>query len=324
MENNQISISDAKVQATINLELTKLYGNVQKVLQGAASIQFDKNNLNQDYEPLKQLRKMVAEGKKIVKDGGRPYYDVYKTWNKSGNEFIATLEQVLNEKTDQFTTLANEVRTEAAFIEEQNRKTQEIQNSIGVFINETTLKITNAKNDTEIVSIQKAIGSEKSRITYYGDFISDLKSACDNLTPLINKRKEFIREETKLIGAKQSAIDSGDINKATEIFEKLEVLDAEIQENAIRIQEKAFEQSLNIPLVIPEQTIEVVKPRRTSWKWKVNSIETVQKKMPHLTEIVIIKEKVDELLEIKKNDGTLNAIESLEINGITLYLEKLY
>jgi hypothetical protein len=48
------------------------------------------------------------------------------------------------------------------------------------------------------------------------------------------------------------------------------------------------------------------------------------KKMPHLIDLTPNKDKIGELLEVKKADGTLKDVEELKIFGLTLYLEKLY
>lgn len=326
MEQNESLIpSEQKVKALIMLELTKLFGNIQKIIQEAADIQFDKNNLKEDHQPLKKLRKLVTEANAIIKAQGKPYYTAYKMWNDAGKQFIEPLSKVLDEKTKQFTELAESLRKENELIEQQNRLTLAIRDDISRFVNETTFKITSANTHLEIANIQKLIGSEKSREKHYGNQLNDLKTACDGLNPLINKRKEFIKADIALEEEQKKASETGNQDKLIELAEKKESLNEEIQENALRLQEKAFEEIINVPKIeITESMSESVKARRSAWKWEIEDIELLKKKMPDLVELCPIKSKINELLDAKKADGSLNGIDKLDFNGIIFYLEKRY
>lgn len=317
--------SEQKVNALMTLELTKLFGNLQKIIQEAANIKFDKNNLKEDHQPLKKLRKLVTEANSIIKAGGKPYYTAYKMWNDAGKQFVEPLSKVLDEKMKEFTQLAESVRKENELIEQQNRITLAIQNNIANFINEITFKITTANTHLEIASIQMLIGTEKSRTTHYGGQLIDLKNACDGLNPLINKRKEFIKATLAIEEEGKKASETGNDDKLVELAEKKELLDEEIKENALRLQEKAFEEIINVPKIeITESMSESVKARRSTWKWEIEDINLLSKKMPDLVELCPIKEKINDLLDIKKKDGSLNGVDRININGIIFYLEKRY
>lgn len=310
------------VKSVFSLELSA--DNYQKLLQDAENIVFTRDNLSQDYSCLKLLRDIKNKLEKLKDAKKRPFIDANSAIQDAFKELNAPIDDVLKRKTEEFAKINNEIKAENLKIEQERQRELEIQQSITTFINNTTTLITNATTDSEIVRIQKAIGSEKARVSFYGEYMPKLKSACDNLTPLINGRKAFIREADSLMKEQEEALAVGDIQKATDILEKKELLEAEMAENKIRMQEKAFEQAVDIEVVIPESMSEAVKPRRTSWKWQVEDIQMLQKKMPHLVELVPNKERIQELLALKKSDGSLNNIEELKLFGLTIYLEKIY
>lgn len=300
------------VKSVFNLELAAK--NYQKLLQQAEGIVFTKENLNEDYSCLKELRGMVTFLKDSKEAKKRPHLDANSNIEDAYKEVLAPIKEILDRKLEEFKKVNDNVKAENAKIEQEKQRQAEIQQKITAFINETTASITNALTDAEIVSIQKAIGSEKSRSTYYAEYLSDLKTACDNLTPLVNERKEVIRKADKLKGD----LESEDIIKATKAKQELEDLEIEMQENTIRIQEKAFEQAANIPVVIGESTTDAIKGR-TNWKWEVVDIDLLHKKMKHLTEIVPDKDAINDLLKTKKADGSLKGKTEDLFFGIRFY-----
>ena len=312
------------VKAAFDAELIR--DNYQKLLQDAENITFTRENLKDDHSVFKTIRevmKRLTDSKEAKK---RPFIDAGSAIQTAYNELYKPLEDVLNRKLTEFQKVNDEIKKENDLIEEQKRKNNEILTTLNNFINQTTTSIANAKEDTEIVRIQKAIGSEKARIGYYGSFIDQLKTSLDNLTPSINERKNHIREMAELQKKKDAAMKEGDMLAATTLMEEIEYKGMEISENVIRIQETAFKQMLNtsVEVVVAEPSSEVVAPRRKSWKWRVDDIQSLSKKMPHLVDIAPNKQKIDELLATKRAEGALKDIEELKIFGLTLYIEKLY
>ncbi len=310
-------------KASFSVELIR--DNYEKLLQDAENITFTKENIKEDHAVFKTIRsvmKKLVDSKDVKKE---PYKKAGQAIQEAFNELYKPLEDVLNRKITEFTKVNNEIKAENDRLEKEKLQQEQVQATINTFINQTTTLIANAKDDTKIVSIQKAIGSEKARSGYYGVHLDTLKSACDNLTPLINERKEHIRELSKMKEQQAKALQDGDIQKATDLMEEIEFKDIQLSENVIRIQEKAFEQVLNTAeVVVAEPTAEVVAPRRSSWKWRIDDMQSLAKKLPHLVEITPIKQKIDELLATKKAEGALKDIEELKISGLTLYLEKTY
>lgn len=317
-------ITKEVVKAAFDAELIR--DNYQKLLQDAENISFTEENLKDDHTVFKTIRevmKRLTESKEAKK---RPYIDAGKAIQDAYNDLHKPLEDVLNRKLEEFKKVNDVVAKKNAEIEAQKQKNAEILNTLNGFINQTTTLIANATDDAEIVRIQKAIGSEKARYGYYGSYIEQLKTACDNLTPLINERKSHIRELAEIKQKQADALASGDIITATNLMEEIEYKDMQIAENVIRMQETSFKQVLNtsVEVVVAEPNAEVVAPRRKSWKWRVDDIQSLAKKMPHLVDITPNKQKIDELLATKRAEGALKDIEELKIFGLTLYIEKLY
>ena len=270
---------------------------------------------------ISEIRKKLDESRENKK---KPYTAAGKIIQEAFNEVDAPIKDILDRKTAEFQKVNSEVQAEQAKIDAENKKTAEIKHSIQSFVNTTTIAITNAETDTEIVRIQKAIGSEKSRTAYYGSFIDELKTSCDNLNPLINQMKESIRKKADIERQQQAAELANDQVKLVELMEAKELLDEKMNEEAVRIKEKAFEQAVSIETPVIESLSEVVAPRRKTWKWKVDDLQMLYKKMPHLVELTPNKVKIQELIDTKKAEGSLKGIEELNIFGLTLYIEKLY
>lgn len=311
------------VKSAFSAELIRF--NYQKLLQDAENIVFTRENINEQHGTFKVIRdvlKQLDESKEIKK---RPHIDAGKAIQDAFNELANPLKDVLDRKLAEFKKVNDQIKEENDKLLKEKQRQEQIQASINNFINQTTALIANATDDTQIVRIQKAIGSEKARTGYYGEFLEQLKLACDNLSPLINQRKEHIRELSKMKEEQERALQSGDIQKATDLMQEMEYKNLEIDENVIRIQEKAFQQVLNTAeIIVGEPIAEVVAPRRKSWKFKVDDIQLLYKKMPHLVELTPIDSKIKELMATKKAEGALDNVEELKIFGITFYLEKTY
>jgi hypothetical protein len=310
------------IQALFNNELVRK--NYRKILQGLQNLNFTKDNLQSDYPALKEADKFVKELDKYRLSVAGQYQKVQDDLLSVFRELIAPISAEIASKKAALKT-ANEANlAEKAAIQKENNRILGIQNAITNFINNTTRDIANAPDDTALVNIQKRIGSEKARSTFYMEFLDDLKSRCDELTPLINQRKDTIKEGQRLLREQQEAIQSGDVEKATEIKESLEVLDMHMEESMMRIQQKAFEQATKeYETVVAEPMIETVKARTSRWKWRVDDIVMLHKKNPELTQVVPNTDAIDALLDEKRKQFGKDDTE-VKFGAITFYKEKYY
>lgn len=307
------------IKAGFDLEANKK--NYQALLQNLAGITITPDNVNEDLtkdarEVLKALTDKKDEESKEPLQWHKDIMAVYKSLSSPIQEHV---ERIAEEKKSVATVLAKEKAMQLA---EQTRIAN-AKTAIVDFINKVANMIANAKSDDDVVSIEKMIGSEKTKKSVYQEFLPDLVIQCDELRPQIKTQKENIRELQKVQEDEKKALDSGDIIAATELRGKKEYFEQVIQETGIRIHEKAYDQAVTIDIVAPE-AIDAIPKGRTNWKWRVDDIKLLQKKMPHLVKLVPDEDAIEVLLSTKKQDGSLDDKMEEKWNGITFYNDKSF
>lgn len=309
----------AIVKAGFDLEAAKK--NYQVLLQNLASVTVTRDNVNEDLtKDGREVLKMLADKKDA--DSKEPLQ-----WHR---DIMAVYKSVADPVAEQVTRILAEKKVVSAEIEADKEKQLKEQNRINTaktaiidFTNKVAGLINSAKTDTDIVNVEKMIGLEKTRKNVYQEFVPDLITACDALRPQINDQKENIRQLQVIEEKERAAIDTGDIIAATALREEKEYVAQVIQETGIRISEKAFEQASVIDIVAPE-VMDVAPKGRTNWKWKLEDIKLLQKKMPHLVKVVPDDEAIDLLLKTKKQDGSLDGKYEEKYFGITFYNDKSF
>ncbi len=98
----------------------------------------------------------------------------------------------------------------------------------------------------------------------------------------------------------------------------------ELVENSIRLQEKAFEQSMNMSQVeVGQPELNVTKGKTNRWKWRVNDIDFLKKKFPQFTLTVPNDEAIEVFMKEQRESGLFKTEETeITVNGITFYKEK--
>lgn len=317
MENQ--NLSPAIIKASFDLEANKK--GYQKMLQKLASIEVTRDNVNDDLtKEAREISKYLTEKKDA---DSKPFLDAHKAimaaYNGLNNPIKAEADRIAARKK----VIADEINEEQRIQREEQEKITRQKTAIVDFINKVALLISDAKNDTDIVSIEKLLGSEKTKTSVYGEFIGDLANQCEGLRPKIKEQKEQIRSLQEIELKQKQAIEEGDLDSATQLEEEKEAINHAITETSIRIHEKAFELASEIEVIAPE--IEDTAPKgRSNWKWRVDNIVLLSKKMPHLVLTVPNDAAIDELLSNKKIDGSLKHKDEETFNGITFYNDKSY
>lgn len=319
MGNNNQLPTPAIIGATFNMEAAK--NNYMKTLQYLKNVTITRDNVNEDTS--KDARLIISALTKKKEEINRPFIDAQKQAVKILKDFCEPLELELARISEEKKIVATQIKAEQQKqIDEQNR-INKIKTAISDFINLVAVSITNAKTDDDIVAIEKKIGSEKTKTSVYSDLISELASACDSLRPTIKQQKENVRKLQELNEREKVALETGDINTATELKATKEYYDQLIGETGLRIHEKAFEQSLSIEMVAPE-TMDEAPKGRTNWKWKITDIKLLSKKLPQFVSLEPVKEKIDEMLSIKRSDGSLKGKQEESYCGILFYNDIKY
>lgn len=313
-----LQMSKPVIQALVTKELSGL--KYKEVLQAVSNLSFTKDNLAPDYPALKELDRLLKLLDELRKKIQSPYYLVCTDTNAIFKDIVKPLEEVRDNKKAELKA-ANELAEieKRQALAEQQRK-ENILTAIAQFINQVTMAVSSATSDTEITRIQKLVGSEKNKKSFYAEYYSELVDKCESLEQPIKDRKEFIREKARL----DEEIKNADASQAVELKEQQELLEAQTKESSIRLQETAFEAASTIQTVVGEPMIETVKPKSRRWTWRVDDIQLLQKKMPHLVKLVPNDEAIDTLFRSKKAEGLLIDDEELKIFGLTIYQEKFY
>ena len=320
LPSNPAQITKEIVKASFNIETTRL--NYQKVLQATENIVWTRENIDEDYlAPAKFVATKLTDKKEIYK---RPLIDAGKIIQNEYNSVFNPLNDAISRKAAERKALADVIQKEQDLANAELARLNNIRLSMIGFIQSVTNDISECQTDKQIAVIEMRVGTELSRKTFYSDFYDDFKSQCEELRPLIKKQKEYIKLLISLEKQKVEAMSSGDESVAVDARQKAEDIKEFIEEGKLRLQQKAFEQlensdvSVGIPVdVAPDAT-------RTTWKWKVDDVQLLFKKMPELVDLVPNKEKIDALLKEKRADGSLRGLRISLLHGITFYEDKSY
>lgn len=327
MEENKLQLAPLQVtkplvQALFAKEITRLQYN--KILQAASELSFTKDNVSADYPALKELSRLIKlldDSRKGIK---RPYDDVVDIIQEVFKELIQPLKAIEEQKKKELAEANEEARQEKLLVEQDRQRRQQIAFTMAEFLKNTTAAVADAKTDTEIIRLQKLIGSEKSKKSFYSDYYDEFIEKCKALEDHIQSRKEIIRKNDALNKEIEQALAKGDQEKAVELKEHQDILEAATEENILRLQEEAFQQAATIGAIVPETMIDTVKPKSRRWVAEVYDIKLLQKKMPHLVKLVPDEDAIDLLLKSKRSEGALVNDAVIDLFGLKFYQKNFY
>lgn len=307
------------VKATFDLEVAK--HNYQQLLQNLSVIQVTRDNVNDDLtkDGRELLKAIVDEKDRQSAEPLQWHRDIMHQFHSIYTPIKEQVDRILTEKK----VVAGILKSEQdAQIAEQLR-INNAKAAIVTFCNGVALRIADAKTDNDIVSIEKAIGLEKTKKNLYQEFLPDLILQLDGLRPQIKEQKEAVRKFQKAEEDEKKALADNDLVALTNLKEQKEYLTQEIAERGIRIHEKAFDQASTIEILAPE-IAEIVPKGRSNWKFRVDDIKILAKKMPHLVKLIPNDEAIKMQLETMKKDDSLKGKDELSWNGITFYNDKSF
>lgn len=306
-------------QATFNLEASKK--NYQALLTQLAGIKVTKDNVNEDQtKDAKEVIKALTELKDIqCKPVLQDHKDILNVYNGLVDPIKEQLDRIAEEKK----AVSIKIQQETAAQLREQARINNAKQAIVNFSNKVATLITESKTDSDIVAIEKMIGSEKVKSSLYQEFLPELIERCDALRPQIKTQKDNIRQLKALEEKEKIAIESGNIAAATEILEKKEELQGLIEETTIRIHETAFDQAASIEIMAPE-VIDTAPKGRTNWRWRVDDIRLLAKKMPGLVKVVPDEDAIGRILAEKRLDGSLKDKLEENWNGIVFYNDKSF
>lgn len=307
------------IKATFDLEAAKK--NYQALLNHLAGIIITKENVNDDV--TKEAREVVKALTELKDNESKEPLQLHKDIMSVFKELTGPLNEQIDRISNEKGVVALKLQKEAAQQLAEQTRINNAKQAIIDFTNKVATLISAAKTDMDIVAIEKMIGSEGRKSTVYYEFLPDLIQKCEALKPEIKAQKETIRELYRIEEEKKAASESGNVQALTDLMEKEEKVTELLQERAIRIHEEAFNQALTVDVVVPEIAEDIPKGR-TNWKWKVEDIKLLAKKMPHLVKIVPDDEAIDVLLATKRKDGSLDGKLEENWNGIVFFNDKSF
>lgn len=293
----------------------------QQVLQKLELVKPTKENLPQSGKVIGEVNKVIKELQEFAKSNGESYFKTHRSFLAVMKEIlepilskVQVIEAEIKSKNDELLVDLEKARVEQARIDN-------IKSTMKNFINNCTAFITIA-SDAQIANIQKRIGTEKSRSKFYAEFLDEFKEKCKALDPLINERKEHLRKEADLLKAETEALQSGDVEGALDIKEKLEQLESDKEENILRLQEEAFEQiSKDEPVYAAEPAGEALKGRNY-WRWEVEDMLKLYKKHPDLVILQPNKEAIDKFMAENREQWYADGKKEVQYDGVKFFIKK--
>lgn len=305
------------VKASFDLEANR--HNYQRLLTSLSAIVVTKENVNEDLtKDGREARKLLKEKKETeCKPVLQHHADILKVYQDLDTPLAEEMDRILKDKQ----IIADAIRKETeAQLKEQTRVAN-AKTAIINFTNRVANDIRNAVTDNDIVSIEKLIGLEKTKKNLYQEFLPDLIIQLDNLRPQIKDQKENVRKLQEVEEKERKALENGEVYEAAALREEKEHIQAVIEHTGIKIHEKAFEEAIKIEVIVPD-VVETAPLGRTNWKWRVDDIKLLQKKMPHLVKLVPDEEAINLLLKTKRQEGSLDGVEEQNWNGIVFYNDR--
>lgn len=309
----------AIIKASFDLEANKQ--NYQLLLNNLSAITVTRDNVNDD---------LTKDGRQIIKqltDKKDLESEAPIKWHKS---ILSVYKELADPIKEQIDRISSEKKVISLQIQEETRRQLAEQSRIANakqaivdFTNKVANAIRNSSTDADIVAIEKMIGAEKTKKNLYQEFLPQLIEQCDGLRPQIKDQKENIRRLQAIEEKEKAALANGEIYEATALREEKELIQAVIEETGIRIHEKAYEQATTIDIVAPD-VVDTAPKGRTNWKWRVDDIKLLQKKMPHLVKLVPDEDAIDLLLATKRADGSLKDKMEENLFGLTFFNDKTF
>lgn len=315
-----VVVTQEIVTARFNKELTAL--KFQDAIQAFENFEVTAENIAQAQEKNKKVRAFIRQIGAIKDAGKKPALEECRFWDAAHNSIKNTIETILNRKEAELQKIVNKVAEENRLREQERMRVQSIEKDIDNTLLNHSQAIAAATTTAQLVAIEKLLGSQKANKTRFQEFLPNFIERCGELTPLIKKQKEAIKELEDLEEQRLKAEKEQDDRKLLELQEQQEKAQNKLEESKIEAQEVAIQQAVRPDIVIAEPVTTEIKYRRQSWKWEVADIKELAKKAPHLVKILPDEDKIDELLKTKKADGSLKDTEELIYMGIRFFLEK--
>lgn len=305
---------------TLITEITKR--NFFALIETAENAVITEENIKETYEVFKRLGEIEKYLVARLKTENKPDKDRIDARNEAFKTYTGKL-AALFEKIEPILYAVNGgIKTKERLKRNAARADNVILVTYSTFVRETVKEIVLATDNKVLAGIQMAIGTEKSRETFYGKYHEKLKGTCDLLLTLVDGRKDILKTNAKLVKLKEKANAAGDIVLETQYKEEIEHNEAVYKENAENIAEQVFSEVGIIALAEEETESAAITPTTHRWSTRIDDEELLKKKHPELFMTVPDKEAIKEFLNERK-DKLDKEIEH-DFDGLILYYKPFY
>lgn len=313
------------VVATYKKELTKL--RYQEALQGYASMKVTEDNIKDVQEKMKLGRGLIRKMEALKGELKAPSWKICTMWDKAFNDLSEPLENLLSKIQIDLNKVSDEQARKKAAADKEKKRIEDINNDIDNVLMGHSQEIATATKAEQLVAIEKMIGSQKANKTRFQEFLPIFIERANELTPQIKNQKQAIKDLEDLERQKKEAEEKGDDATLIALEDKKEELISQIDENKVLVQESMINQATKPNEIVTVQPVfNTIKPRYQKWKAELKTDDKSMKLALNagLLKCTLDPDKIDVLIETLQSTKQLDGLETFEINGIKLYLEKRY
>lgn len=298
----------AAIEGKMKLEAARL--NIQNILDGISSIEWTRENINQDL--LAPAREAVTKLKEFKDAGKRPHLDANTAYESMYKQLTGLIIQQSTEKAEEKKKLALEIEKERAKISAENARIAAIKKEIFDLVTDFAAKTVNCKDDAELTRIERLIGSHLSRKTYFSEFYDDFVTQIKPIQALIGERKDLLRKKRKL----ESKPENEEI--------AFEIEDIEIGLTQNQVETYIAAEAKPIETYVGESTAPYVVPARRQWKFEVTDLKLLNVKYPELVTIQPNDAAIRQMLSDFRSKGELKDGGEINLPGLRFYQDKIY
>lgn len=307
------SLELAIVKAKIDQQLAQAAVNYRGIIASAERITYTSENVGENLTAgLESLVKTINEAHRAGK--ARALAEC-QNWDRARNDLLDPITAILVDKKNQRSQIIQKNEQERAKMEDTRQK----EENFGALLITLAKRIVNASQVSELVVIEKAIGTEKSRTAHYGDLLPFVVSKLDSLRPQIAKQKEHIKEIDDL-----SVLSPKDDGEALDFGQRKDLATEALYDSRIETQEIALA-SASRPTDGSQVAPIVPVARRSKWKWRFTDEAKARKHWPDYFFMIPDKKRFDELLDDYKERDQLPESGTMLLNNcLEFFLEKTY
>lgn len=298
-----------------------------ELLEAIKHVKVSKQSIHADFDIATRVRgvldwlddefeRQTADAKEQIATR-KTAFDAYR---KPIESFLLSVEP-------EFIKANNEILSEEKVVKDAIDKDNDRRNRHQEFVNETTRAIVSATDTNELVRIQKLIGTEKSKKTFYGEeYFPAIEQVCDQMLKLIDGQKQMIKDNSKLKSEKEAAEKSGDLVLTVDLKSRIEYNEMVIKENAREISQKTFEYVSSVATISDSFVSAAIKPKTHRWSYTVENIELLAQKLPELVKREENKGAIGKWIKSKTESGEIDEEKETKYcyPGITVFRKQYY